>query len=141
MDMGNRIERYGHACTTWQHPVHRFRFAWIFKTEGNHFYFDDGTPFYRLGDTNWQMFRSKNAPFDSLCKPYIDARVAQGCNFIGGVIHTIGDPSINKGGALWSKNNNLDPLQPAYFDWVDRRIEYMLEKDVIPGLSGLGPDL
>ncbi len=103
-------------------------------TNGDHFYREDGTPFFRMGDTCWRLFRSKNAPFDSLFKPYIDARAQQGFNFICGVIHTVADPSINEGGSHWYNDSDLDRLQPGYFDWVDSRVEYMLSNGIVPGL-------
>ncbi len=104
------------------------------QIQGRHFFYDDGSPFFRMGDTCWRMFRSKNAAFETHFKPYIDARAAQGFNFISGVIHTVQDPSINEGGSLWENDSDLDRLQPPYFDWVDARIEYMLQKNIIPGL-------
>ncbi len=104
------------------------------EIQGRHFFNGDGSPFFRMGDTCWRIFRSKNAAFETHFKPYIDARAAQGFNFISGVIHTVQDPSINEGGSLWENDSDLDRLQPLYFDWADKRIEYMLENDIVPGL-------
>lgn len=99
-----------------------------------HFYYQDGTPFFRMGDTCWRMFRSKNAPYESHFKPYINARSDQGFNFIMGAIHTSGDPSINEGGSLWYNDTDLDRLQPGYFQWVDKRINYMRKAGIVPGV-------
>jgi hypothetical protein len=101
---------------------------------GRHFYYEDGTPFFRMGDTCWRLFRSKNAPFDTHFKPYIDARAEQGFNYIQAVIHTLGEPSINEGGSLWENDTDLDRLNPDYFEWIDKRIEYMLDRGIVPGL-------
>ena len=104
------------------------------KQSGRHFYYQDGTPFFRMGDTCWRMFRSKNAAYETHFKPYIDARASQGFNFIMGVIHTVGEPSINEGGSLWYNDSDLDRLQPGYFQWVDKRINYMRKAGIVPGI-------
>ncbi|MBN1560218.1 DUF4038 domain-containing protein [candidate division KSB1 bacterium] len=104
------------------------------KQSGRHFFYDDGTPFFRIGDTCWRLYRSKNVPFETHFKPYIDARAEQGFNYIVGVIHTVGDPSINEGGSLWEDDTNLQRLRPEYFEWVDKRVQYMNEKGIIPGI-------
>ena len=106
----------------------------FFTTSGHHFYHSDGTPVFRMGDTCWRMFRSKNAPFDSLFKPYVDARAAQGFNLIYGVIHTIEEPSVNEGGSLWLNDTDLDHLLPGYFDWVDKRVSYLQSRGICAGL-------
>jgi len=100
--------------------------------QGRHFFYDDGTSFFRMGDTCWRAFRSKNAPFETHFKPYIDARAQQGFNFIMSVVHTAGDPSINEGGSLWENDSDLLALQPGYFTWIDYRIDYMTNKGIIP---------
>ncbi|MDZ7316666.1 MAG: DUF4038 domain-containing protein [candidate division KSB1 bacterium] len=104
------------------------------RRHGRHFYYADGTPFFRMGDTCWRIFRSKNAPYESRFVPYINARAEQGFNFVLGVIHTVGDPSINEGGSLWFNDTDLNQLQPGYFQWVDKRIDYMLRSGIVPGL-------
>ncbi len=105
-----------------------------FLEQQDYHFYRDGQPVFRAGDTCWRMFRSKNAPFDSLFKPYVDARADQGFNFLTGVIHTVYDPSINEGGALWNEDYDLDRLQPGYFDFVDNRIEYINQKGITTGL-------
>ncbi len=101
---------------------------------GRHFYYEDGTPFLRLGDTCWRLYRSKNVPFETHFKPYVDARAEQGFNYIIGVIHTLGDPSINEGGSLWENDTDLNRLRPEYFAWVDKRVQYMVERGIVPGI-------
>ena len=102
-------------------------------TNGYRFEYSTGEPVFRMGDTNWRMFRSKNADYDSLFVPYVDARALQGFNYITGVVHTVGDPSINEGGELWF-GASLDSLNPGYFDWVDKRVEYLNSKDITIGM-------
>ncbi|MBD3376443.1 DUF4038 domain-containing protein [candidate division KSB1 bacterium] len=102
--------------------------------QGRHFYRQNGIPFFRLGDTCWRMFRSKNAPFETHFKPYVDARAAQGFNMIYGVIHTVYDSTINEGGALWPGDGDLDRLQPGFFEWVDKRIEYLNDQGIVAGI-------
>ncbi|MBN1464983.1 DUF4038 domain-containing protein, partial [candidate division KSB1 bacterium] len=104
------------------------------KRSGRHYIYDDGTPFFRIGDTCWRLFRSKNVPFETHFKPFIDARAEQGFNYIVGVIHTVGEPSVNEGGSLWENDANLDRLRPQYFEWIDKRVQYMNDRGIIPGL-------
>ncbi len=102
-------------------------------TSGQHFYYQDGTPVFRMGDTCWRGFRSKNADYDSLFVPYIDARAAQGFNYLMSVVHTVGDSSINEGGNLWPRGN-LDYPNPNYFEWIDKRVEYANSKGITVGM-------
>lgn len=102
-------------------------------TNGMRFEYTNGEPVFRMGDTNWRMFRSKNADYDSLFIPYVDARAGQGFNYIAGVIHTVADTSSNEGGPLWI-NEDLDTLNPGYFEWVDKRIEYLNSKGITVGI-------
>ncbi|MDZ7725081.1 MAG: DUF5060 domain-containing protein [candidate division KSB1 bacterium] len=47
-------------------------------TNGQRFEYTNGESVFRMGDTNWRMFRSKNAAYDSLFVPYVDARASRG---------------------------------------------------------------
>jgi PKD repeat protein len=104
------------------------------KTDGYHFVYENGTPFLRMGDTCWRGFRSKNAPYETHFKPYIDARAEQGFNMIYSVVHTVYDSTVNEGGPLWPEDYDLDELQPGFFDYVDKRIRYMNRKGIISGI-------
>ncbi|RPH92257.1 MAG: DUF4038 domain-containing protein, partial [Calditrichaeota bacterium] len=66
--------------------------------------------------------------------PYIDARVKQGFNFFMGVIHTNGEPSVNEGGSLWYNDSDLNRLQPGYFQWVDKRVNYIKKSGAVTGI-------
>ena len=102
-------------------------------TNGQRFEYTSGEPVFRMGDTNWRMFRSKNAAYESLFVPYVDARASQGFNYVTGVVHTVADPSINEGGRLWV-DGNLDQLNPDYFEWVDKRVQYLNSNGITVGM-------
>lgn len=106
------------------------------KTKGRHFIYDNGaeTPVFRMGDTCWRMFYSKNAMFETHFKPFVDARARQGFNYMMGVLHTVGAPPQNEGGYLWQNGTNLDFIHPEYFKWVDKRIQHLQAKGFCTGL-------
>lgn len=104
------------------------------KVNGYHYFYDDGTPFFRMGDTSWRMYRSKNADYDSLFIPFVDARASQGFNSLYGSIDHIEDPTLNEGGYLWLNDEDRDRLQPSFFQYVDKRVQYMLSQGIMPGI-------
>ena len=104
------------------------------QKSGLFFQYENGSHCFRMGDTCWRMFRSKNAAFETHFKPLVNARANQGFNYICGSIYHLGDPNINEGGNLWYDDSNLDSLQTGYFTWVDKRMDYLRSKDFIVGL-------
>ncbi|HLE21079.1 MAG TPA: DUF4038 domain-containing protein [Vicinamibacteria bacterium] len=96
----------------------------------------DGGPFFLMGDTLWHMYynlRFSDGSFQSV----IDDRARQHFNYAHGVVH---DALANEGGSIYSRQNpdleifDVDTLNPAYFHWLDEKIDYMNAKGMIAGL-------
>ncbi|MHC4674324.1 MAG: apiosidase-like domain-containing protein [Planctomycetota bacterium] len=96
----------------------------------------DGTPFFLMGDTVWHMYynlRYADGTFQSL----IDDRAAQHFNYAHGVVH---DFLHNEGGAIYSAQDevletfNCDTLNPDYFKWIDKKIDYMNSKGMVASM-------
>ncbi|MDO8588420.1 MAG: DUF4038 domain-containing protein [Armatimonadota bacterium] len=101
----------------------------------------NGTPFFLMGDTTWHMWyniRYSDGSFRSL----IDARAAQHFNYMHGVVH---DSPHNEGGGIYrgQKASIADPnkaiwdvntLNPGYFHWLDKKIDYMNSKGMVASL-------
>lgn len=101
------------------------------------FMYEDGTPFLWKGETSWRAF-TNSVPFESRFIPYIDKRVAEGYNAVQAIlvsyINGLGFWK-NEGGLIFDESSgakDYDLLNPDYFHWIDKRIEYMVSKDVVP---------
>jgi Ca2+-binding RTX toxin-like protein len=95
-----------------------------------YFQYEDGTPFYFFGDTNWrlgQTLDSEDLDHDTALE-YLDIRASQGFNYI----HTNFAYDPNEGGELWDGTDGRD-LNPGYFQELDRRIEYMNDLGITTG--------
>jgi len=86
-------------------------------------------PIFWMGETAWRLM-SNAAPFsDGTFQKYIDTRKKQGFNQIHFVLVAGGSPfgmenPVNEGGPLWfSQQENR--INPAFFEWMDRRVAYM----------------
>lgn len=77
--------------------------------DGHDLQFTDGTPFFWLGDTGWELFHRLN--FDEI-KLYLDNRSAKGFNVIQAVALAEFD-GLRKPNAYGEVPfKNLDPMQP-----------------------------
>jgi hypothetical protein len=95
--------------------------------------FEDGTPFFYLGDTGWELFHRLNK--DDVEK-YLENRRAKGFTVIQSVILAELD-GLNTPDAEGDKPLiDNDPLKPneAYFAHVDRVIRMAFEKGIFIGL-------
>ena len=95
-----------------------------------YFQYQDGTPFYFFGDTNWrlgQTLSSEDLDHDTALD-YLDIRASQGFNYI----HTNFGYDPNEGGELWDGTEGRD-LNPGFFQELDRRIEYMNDLGITTG--------
>ncbi len=100
--------------------------------------YSDGTPFYLMGDTNWDGMTS-GVDFETRFKPYIDQRSSQGFTNLNLIVADDRyDYSANEGGNVFymptPTTRDYDKLNPAYFDWVDKRVSYANEHGIIPSL-------
>lgn len=99
-----------------------------------YFVYQDGTPFFWLGDTQWELFRLFS--LDDV-EMILDNRKRKGFSVIQVMFTGVGDgtnPNI-EGQTPWINN---DPTKPneAYFRRVDKVIELALKKEmiIVPGV-------
>jgi len=102
------------------------------------FMYSDGTPFFLMGDTNWDGM-SGGVDFETRFKPYVDQRSLQGFNTVNLIVaNDRYDYSANEGGNVFymptPTSRDHDKLNPAYFDWMDKRVSYCNEHGIIPSL-------
>ncbi len=101
-----------------------------------HFMHEDGSPFYFMGDTQWELTKaipSENLNWRTMLH-YIDTRAAQGFTYV----HCkIGDEPnigpINEGGHMWRGAQGVQ-ANPAHFQEADFRIQYLNSKGLTLGL-------
>jgi hypothetical protein len=95
--------------------------------------FGDGTPFFYLGDTGWELFHRLNK---EETEKYLENRRAKGFTVIQAVVLAELD-GLNTPNAEGNKPlNDNDPLKPneAYFKHVDWVINKAAEKGIFIGL-------
>ena len=101
--------------------------------DGHYLRYEDGTPFFWLGDTGWELFHRLDLPE---IKNYLDNRAAKGFNVIQAVALAEFDGLTrpNRYGELPLKN--LDPTQPneKYFAVIDSTIHLAKERNIFIGL-------
>ncbi|MCK5553695.1 MAG: DUF4038 domain-containing protein, partial [Deltaproteobacteria bacterium] len=96
------------------------------------FQYTDGTPFFWMGETSWHLY-SDNVDYATEFKDYIDRMSSQHFNNIHAALdvralnygHEVGEPFVG---------DNLDRINPAYFQNVDMKVEYIVSKDMVAGL-------
>ncbi len=95
--------------------------------------FDDGTPFFWLGDTAWELFHRCTIEEADL---YLENRRQKGFNLIQAVVLAEFDGLNTPNPYGECPLNGNDPLQPheRYFDHVDRVIRLAGEKGLFVGL-------
>ncbi|MBS1597405.1 MAG: glycoside hydrolase family 140 protein [Bacteroidetes bacterium] len=101
--------------------------------DGHYLQYEDGTPFFWLGDTGWELFHRLDLPE---IKKYLDNRAAKEFNVIQAVALAEFDGLTrpNRYGELPLKN--LDPTQPneKYFAVIDSTIKMAKERNIFIGL-------
>ncbi|HLK29982.1 MAG TPA: glycoside hydrolase family 140 protein [Puia sp.] len=101
--------------------------------DGHYLQFSDGTPFFWLGDTGWELFHRLHL---SEIKQYLDNRAAKGFTVIQAVAlaEFNGLRTPNQYGELPLKN--LDPTKPndKYFSVIDSVIHMARQRNLFVGL-------
>ncbi|MDZ7309225.1 MAG: DUF4038 domain-containing protein, partial [candidate division KSB1 bacterium] len=94
----------------------------------------EGQPFFLMGDTQWS-FASAKVSWPGEFKTYVDARAAQGFNYVHGQLYALRPDSndFNEGGQAFI-NREVDRLNPGYWQAFDRRLAYLNEKGLTAGL-------
>jgi len=101
--------------------------------DGHYLQYEDGTPFFWLGDTGWELFhRLKKEEIEK----YLDNRSQKGFNVIQAVILAEFDglKKPNQYGEL--PLIDLDPAKPneKYFELVDWTVQQAMKKNMFMGL-------
>ena len=119
----------------------------LLRVSVNKRYFEhaDGTPFYWLGDTWWKGLSDRLSweGFQTLAAD----REAKGFTIVQIVAGLVPeeqaprDPGFhNEGGAVWDPQ--FKRINPKYFDYADRRIQFLLDHGMVPAIvGGWGPIL
>jgi hypothetical protein len=119
----------------------------MLHVSANRRYFEqvDGTPFYWLGDTWWSAL-STRLSWDGFQKLTAD-RTAKGFTVVQIVAGLIpgdeekapSDPGYcNEGGCVWEAG--FERINPQYFDYADRRIQYLADAGIVPAIVGAWGD-
>jgi len=120
---GNRLLQRGHL-----------------KISDNKRYFEhsDGTPFLWLGDTWWKClsYRLPWQDFQTLVddrskKGFSAVQIVAGLNPEEPAFDKRGE---NEGGWVWEEN--YEKINPEYFDFMDRRIQYLIDSELVPCIVG-----
>ena len=120
-------------------------FVRIHPDNPHSFAYDDGTPFFWLGDTHiifydWDDAGVTNFRYDDgTYQAYWDTRASQGFTSIyfgSWLFRKPGNFAQNEGGYNFN-NSDPDQLNPMFWQWADKRLEYVVSKGMVPGL-GIG---
>jgi hypothetical protein len=97
----------------------------------HHFAYQDGSPFWWMGDTNWNAFSdipSKNLDRAAV-EHYVDVRGSQGFNVVS--VNLLGFGLDNEGGLSFHSLQD-ETLNPVYFRASDVRLRYMNRNGITP---------
>jgi hypothetical protein len=113
---------------------------------GRYLTYADGTPFFWMGDTAWRANRltmslvpdpDDDGPDVAEFPTYLDNRQAKGFSVIQVVAGFPTQPErINEGGPTYLEMFSV--INPANFQWLDRRLEAILDRAWCPSSSGSG---
>jgi hypothetical protein len=105
----------------------------IVSKDGRSLQFSDGTPFFWLGDTGWELFHRLNL---EEIKQYLDNRSAKGFNVIQAVALAEFDGlrKPNQYGALPLVNMDPATPNPKYFEVLDSAIHMAAKRNLFIGL-------
>lgn len=129
------IEPYSGTNTLLQHGALKV------SSDRRHFEHADGTPFYWLADTWWAGL-SERLSWEDFQELTAD-RKSKGftvVQLVAGLVPTPEerapiDPGCrNEGGAVWDER--FKQINPAYFDYADRRVQHLLDSGIVPAIVG-----
>ncbi|MDH6358570.1 glycoside hydrolase family 140 protein [Parabacteroides sp. PF5-9] len=121
------------------------------SANGRYLQHKDGTPFFYLADTAWELFHRLN---EQEVEEYLENRRAKGFTVIQAVIlaELDGLNTPNKNGDTPLTDNRIEQPNEAYFKWVDKVIKMAETKGLYIGLLptwgdkvdkqwGVGPEI
>jgi len=109
------------------------------SADKRHFEHADGTPFFWLGDTWWKGL-CKRLTWEGFQELAAD-RKAKGFSVVQIVCGPYPDEGMfeprweNEGGKPY-ETRNFTVVNPAYFEYADRRIEHLVEAGIVPAIVG-----
>jgi hypothetical protein len=115
------------AQNSWKHG--RLRVT----ADGHYLKYDDGKPFFWLGDTGWELFH--RLKLDEI-KTYLENRKEKGFNVIQAVILAEFDGlrKPDQNGDVPLINNDPEKPNEKYFSFVDSVVQIALQKKLFMGL-------
>ncbi len=137
---------------TWQGPSVDFKHGKIKVSDNHHFLiFEDGTPFFYLGDTAWELFQRLDK---AETEKYLENRRKKGFTVIQAVVlaELDGLNTPNTEGEKPLIDNDLQKPNEKYFSHIDWVIKKAEEKGIFIGLLptwgdkwnkkwGVGPEI
>jgi hypothetical protein len=133
-----------------------YRHGFLYPSRNDRYLtYADGTPFYWLGDTEWdaligqvRLHESNDPRFQSEFKGIIDTRAAQGFTVIQTETFANNDETSNypqnEGGPAWFSGSAgfFRDLNPKFWQNVDERISYIADKGLVTAMTmGVGRSL
>ena len=107
------------ACVPYTGDLEIYRRGFVKTVPGTrYFVYDDGTPFFYLGDTHWSM---PAEPFDTMFKTVVDTRAEQGFTVYQS------EPI----GAQYNLADGLTESDLAGFADMDRRFDYIAQAGLV----------
>jgi len=109
------------------------------SADKRHFEHADGTPFLWLGDTWWKNL-CKRMTWEGF-QELTANRKAKGFNVVLIVCGPFPDEGMfeprweNEGGKPY-ENRDFTLVNPAYFDYADRRIKHLVDQEIVPAIVG-----
>jgi hypothetical protein len=111
------------------------------SANGRYFEHADGTPFYWLGEDwysglstrlDWSGFRKLTK--DRHNKGFTVIEVCAGLAPSNEELAPVDPPFRNEGGPVWDAE--FKQINPRYFDYADRRIQYLIDSGMTPAIIG-----
>lgn len=97
----------------------------------------DGTPFFWLAETSWFAMGDRG-DFETVFKPIVDQRSSEGYNVFQSILwvsNVMDQLQLgNEGGNQWNGAIWRD-INPEYWDWVEKRVQYLVDNGMVPVLG------
>ncbi len=108
------------------------------SSSGDYLVHTDGTPFFWLADTSW-FAMGERGDFETVFKPIVDKRAEQGYTAFQSILWVSSTKALlqhyNEGGMQWNNDALWRDLNPEYWNWVEKRVQYLVDKGIVPVLG------
>jgi len=135
------------TCTEYTGDMEIYKKGFIKTIKGKHFlYYNDGTPFFWLGDTHWNLFclerlnESNKEGFDSQFRGMVDKRVKQ--KFTVYQTNLLGDIDLtDDGSGFFIAGSDYSEINLDFFaNDVDPKAAYLAEKGLVNAMGFMWQD-